>query len=102
LQPGEVAEAVSARGGLHVLKMLEYEPESTQPFEDVRDLIQQEERDRLFSEEHDLYLTELAEAAYIVEKLPDGAEGYRPTKAPSSLDADAALGLLERFAPEPQ
>ncbi len=30
-KPVEVAEGVSARGGLHVLKMLEHEPESTQP-----------------------------------------------------------------------
>ena len=36
LQPGDVADAVAARGGLHVLKMLEREPASVQPFEDVR------------------------------------------------------------------
>ena len=51
LQPGEVAEAVPARGGLHVLKMLEREPASVQPFEDVRDAIEREERGRLFHEE---------------------------------------------------
>ncbi len=98
LQPGEVAEAVSARGGLHVLKMLEREPASVQPFEDVRDAIEREERGRLFQEEFTLYMEELAEAAYIVERLPEEAVGYRPVASPS-LDADA-LGLLSRFDPD--
>lgn len=98
LQPGEVAEAVSARGGLHVLKMLEREPASVQPFEDVRDAIEREERGRLFDEEYLLYMEELAEAAYIVERLPEEAVGYRPVASPS-LDADA-LGLLSRFDPD--
>lgn len=98
LQPGEVAEAVSARGGLHVLKMLEREPASVQPFEDVRDAIEREERGRLFQEEFTLYVEELAEAAYIVERLPEEAVGYRPVASPS-LDADA-LGLLSRFDPD--
>ncbi len=98
LRAGDVSEAVSARGGLHVLKMLEREPASVQPFEDVRDAIEREERGRLFDEEFDLYMEELAEAAYIVERLPEEAMGYRPV-ATSSLDADA-LGLLSRFGPE--
>ena len=98
LQPGEVAEAVPARGGLHVLKMLEREPASVQPFEDVRDAIEREERGRLFDEEYLLYMEELAEAAYIVERLPEEAVGYRPVASPS-LDADA-LGLLSRFDPD--
>ncbi|MXX62296.1 MAG: hypothetical protein F4112_15150 [Holophagales bacterium] len=98
LQTGDVAEAVSARGGLHVLKMLEREPASVQPFEEVRDAIEREERGRLFDEEYVLYLEELAEAAYIVERLPEEAVGYRPVAAPS-LDADA-LGLLSRFGPD--
>lgn len=98
LQTGDVAEAVAARGGLHVLKMLEREPASVQPFEDVRDAIEREERGRLFDEEYLLYMEELAEAAYIVERLPEEAVGYRPVATPS-LDADA-LGLLSRFDPD--
>lgn len=97
LEVDGVADAVAARGGLHVLKMLERVPASVQPFEEVRAAIEREERGRLFSEERDLYLKELAEAAYIVERLPEGAEGYRPVEAPS-LDADA-LGLLAPFGP---
>ena len=98
LDPGDVAEAVSARGGLHVLKMLEREPASVQPFEDVREAIERQERGRLFDEEYVLYMEELADAAYIVERLPEEAVGYRPVATPS-LDADA-LGLLSRFAPD--
>ncbi len=98
LQPGDVAEAVAARGGLHVLKMLEREPASVQPFEDVREAIEREERGRLFDEEYLLYMEELADAAYIVERLPEEALGYRPV-ATQSLDADA-LGLLSRFGPD--
>ena len=95
-----VADAIAARGGLHVLKMLERVPASVRPFEEVRAAIEREERSRLFAEERDLYLKELAEAAYIVERLPEGAEGYRPVEAPS-LDADA-LGLLAPFGPGAQ
>ena len=98
LQPGDVAEAVAARGGLHVLKMLEREPASVQPFEDVRAAIEREERGRLFDEEYLLYMEELADAAYVVERLPEEAVGYRPV-ATQSLDADA-LGLLSRFGPD--
>jgi len=98
LQTGEVAEAVTARGGLHVLKMLEREPASVQPFKDVRDAIERQERGRLFDEEFTLYMEELADAAYIVERLPEEAVGYRPV-ATQSLDADA-LGLLSRFGPD--
>ena len=98
LQAGDVAEAVSARGGLHVLKMLEREPASVEPFEDVRDAIERAERGRLFQEDSALYIEELAEAAYIVERLPEEAVGYRPV-ATQSLDADA-LGLLSRFGPD--
>ncbi len=98
LQPGDVADAVAARGGLHVLKMLEREPASVQPFEDVREAIEREERGRLFDEEYLLYMEELADAAYIVERLPEEALGYRPV-ATQSLDADA-LGLLSRFGPD--
>ena len=98
LQVGGVAEAIAARGGLHVLKMLEREPASVQPFEDVREAIERQERGRLFDEEYLLYLEELADAAYIVERLPEEAVGYRPVAGPS-LDADA-LGLLSRFGPD--
>lgn len=98
LQPGDVADAVAARGGLHVLKMLEREPASVQPFEDVREAIEREERGRLFDEEYLLYMEELADAAYIVERLPEEAVGYRPV-ATQSLDSDA-LGLLSRFGPD--
>ncbi len=98
LQPGDVADAVAARGGLHVLKMLEREPASVQPFEDVREAIEREERGRLFDEEYLLYMEELADAAYIVERLPEEAAGYRPV-ATQSLDSDA-LGLLSRFGPD--
>jgi len=97
LEPGGVAEATAARGGLHVLKMLERTPASVRPFEDVRDVIEREERSRLFGEEFELYMEELGEAAYLVERLPPEAEGYRPVAAPS-LDADA-LGLLGPFGP---
>ena len=98
LQPGDVADAVAARGGLHVLKMLEREPASVRPFEDVREAIEREERGRLFDEEYLLYVEELADAAYIVERLPEEAVGYRPV-ATQSLDSDA-LGLLSRFGPD--
>ncbi len=98
LQPGGVADPVAARGGLHVLKMLEREPASVEPFEEVREAIERQERGRLFDEEYELYLEELADAAYIVERLPEEAVGYRPVAAPS-LDADA-LGLLSRFGPD--
>ena len=100
LEVDGVAEAIAARGGLHVLKMLERTPATVQPFEDVRDAIQQEERGRLFAEEYELYVSELADAAYIVERLPEGAEGYRPVES-RSLDADA-LGLLAPFGPGAQ
>lgn len=97
LEVGGVTEPIAARGGLHVLKMLERKPATVQPFEEVREAIERQERGRLFDEERGVYLSELAESAYIVERLPEEARGYRPVEAPS-LDDDA-LGLLAPFGP---
>jgi len=77
LGAGGVAGPLPARGGLHVLHLREIQPPSQQPLEEIRPQIlarlQNEEFDRLSVE----YLDELAQTAFIVERLPEDAVGYR-------------------------
>lgn len=83
LGAGGVAGPLPARGGLHVLHLREIQPSSQQPLEEVRPQIlaglQNVEFDRLSLE----YLEELAQTAYIVERLPEEAIGYRDAVSPA-------------------
>ena len=77
LEPRAVTKPVSARGGLHVLRLLEARAESVRPFEEVRDQILAQERDQRMSTEMRSYLEELEAVAFIVGSLPDAAAGYK-------------------------
>jgi parvulin-like peptidyl-prolyl isomerase len=95
LAAGGVAGPLPARGGLHVLHLLEIRPPSQRPLEQVRAAIlnrmQEAEFDRLSRE----FLDELARNAYIVERLPEDAVGYRTAE---SGERDPVRALLRRAA----
>ena len=76
LQAGDVSELVEARGGLHVLQVLEVKDQSQRPFEEVRDALQARERSRRFEQELETYLEELEEKAYMDFRPPEGVEDF--------------------------
>ncbi len=76
-----VGVAVDARGGVHVLKVLEIRPAEAKPIGEV----EQEIRARIGQERFELrtreFLEEQARAAYVVEDIPAEAAGYRAVVA---------------------
>lgn len=87
LEPGSVSEPVEARGGVHILQVLEREEEELKPFGEVRGEISSRERNRRYGEVFERYLDELAQSAYVVERIPADAVGYRQAPdGPSPLN----------------
>lgn len=77
LAAGEFSQPVAARGGLHILGVLEREAASLQPFAEVSGRISEIERNRLFREEYRQFMRELRAKAYIlVRELPEDAQGF--------------------------
>jgi parvulin-like peptidyl-prolyl isomerase len=77
LQAGDVSELVEARGGFHVLQVLEVKEQSQRPFEEVRDALQARERSRRFEQELETYLEELEEKAYWDYRPLEGIEDFQ-------------------------
>lgn len=95
LQPGEMGEPVLARGGLHLLAVLERQEATLLPFAEVQDQIGAKERDRRFNEEVEKYMQELEAKSYIVADPPPEAAGFR---AAAPAPTDDALGVLDEPA----
>jgi peptidyl-prolyl cis-trans isomerase SurA len=77
LPVGGVSEPVPARGGHHVIQLLERRESRIQPFEEVSDAILRQERERLFPQRYREYLTQLEESSHIVLAPPPGAASFR-------------------------
>ncbi len=70
LKPGEVSDVVKTRIGYHLIKAVERKPETTVPFEDVKDrlrtLLQQEKG----QQEANAYIAKVRERAAVQTFLP--------------------------------
>jgi len=97
LQPGEMGEPVLARGGLHLLAVLDRQEAALLPFSEVRDQIEAKETDRRFQEEVEKYMEELEAKSYIVADPPPEAAGFRAAAPGPTVDP---LGVLEGPAPD--
>lgn len=93
LDAGGVAGPLPARGGLHVLHLLEIRPPSQQPLEQVRPQILARMQEAEFEKRSTAFLDELAHTALIVERLPEDAVGYRTAEAG---ERDPVRALLQR------
>ena len=75
LPEGGVSEPVTARGGLHVLQVLERREPMLQPFDEVVQNIRAAEEARLFAARYEQYLDDLEEGSFIrLEPPPEAAE----------------------------
>lgn len=101
LEVGEVTDPIPGRGGLHILRLLDREGERLEEFAEVRDQIQVREQNRMFNEGLDNYLRELAQTAFIVERIPADAEGYRSAMAAPLREPFQILGESPSGAAEP-
>lgn len=89
--PDAVLGPIEARGGLHVLRLDEIRPAAVEPFDAVRDRIRGKLRAERYEARSVELLDDLARRAFVVENLPQEAEGYR--EAPTG-DRDPVRALM--------
>ena len=99
LVAGAVSSPVEARGGLHLLQVLERTESTIRPFSEVKDEIGAKEQNRLFEEKMRTYLADLEDHAYLVENTPAEAVGYREVPRENANDPLAAFA--PKRAPKP-
>jgi len=93
LAAGEFSEPVEARGGLHILGVLEREAAALQPFAEVANRISSIERERLFREEYRDFMTELRAKAYIsIRQLPEDAQDFDVQQSIDRLILESDFG----------
>lgn len=88
LDPGEVSDPIDARGGHHVIQVLERRESSIRPFEEVKEALTSRERQKRFPEEYGAYLRELESQAYVVFDLPPEAASFDGLAADETSDTE--------------
>jgi parvulin-like peptidyl-prolyl isomerase len=94
LPAGSVSEPVAARGGLHLVQVIERRESRIPPFNEVVEIIRRREQDRVFEEEIVKYMAELEKRSLIVAAPPPEAAGYR-RRVGSGQEGTGAGGELE-------
>ncbi len=100
LEPGAISEPIAARGGLHVVQVLDEEQALLQPFADVQDGIRRKLRAGRYEEELGNFLSELEESSYVEQRPPPEAAGFRVAVERERRDDLSAFGLVPEEAPE--
>ena len=77
LAPGETSAPVEARGGYHLLHLVDLREAEIKPFVEVQEQIEKRMRSQRFSKEMRAFMTRLEQQSYIRENLPPEAVGYR-------------------------
>jgi len=99
LQAGEVSEPIAARGGLHLLQVIERRDARVRDFAEVRDQLLQSERGRRIEKRQVEYLRDLEAQAFIVANPPPEAAGFRAELANESDLIEGAPSLDSAAAP---
>jgi len=77
LAPGSLSEAISGRGGLHILQVVDRRDSRIPPFSEVSQQIEAKEQNRVYSEEMRKYMAELEQHSLIVAHPPEEAKNFR-------------------------
>jgi hypothetical protein len=94
LPKGSISEPVQARGGLHLVQVLDRRESRVPPFSEVQAAIQSKEQERVFRQESTKYMVELEKKSLVVASPPAEASNFRRQLASQSTDdAGANLGL---------
>jgi parvulin-like peptidyl-prolyl isomerase len=101
LVAGGVSSPVEARGGLHLLQVMERTESSIRPFSEVKDELGAQEHNRRFEEQMRKYLADLEDHAYLLETLPPEAVGYREAIRENPNDPLAAFAPKRDTPPKP-
>ena len=95
LAKGSLSEPVAARGGLHLVQVIDRRESRVAPFTEVSAAIENRERERVFREEFSKYMAELEQKALIVANPPAEAAGFRRLLATEEAAAEGGEGLPE-------
>ena len=101
LQAGDVSEAVTGRGGLHILVVAEREEARLLSFAEVEQQIRATEGERLLGFEMQRYLEELEAAAYVKVNPPPEAAGFRASLQMTSDTDDLEEALTAPLITDP-
>lgn len=88
-----VAGPIEARGGLHVLRVVDVREGRVQPFSDVQTELRREVRASSYGREMRGYMAELEDRAFVAENLPADAVGFRSLGG----DREAEQDVLDLF-----
>ncbi|MEA2603894.1 MAG: hypothetical protein QOF89_4886 [Acidobacteriota bacterium] len=102
LPVGSLSEPVEARGGLHLVQVIDRRESRIPPFTEVSAVIQTREQDRVYRDEITKYMAELEKKSLIVANPPQEAAGFRNrlNAAPEGGEADD-LGAAAATPPVP-
>jgi parvulin-like peptidyl-prolyl isomerase len=88
LPKGSLSEPVQARGGLHLVQVLDRRESRIPPFSEVQEAIQAREQERVFRQEIAKYMVELEKKSLIVAKPPAEAANFRRQLAVAETPVD--------------
>lgn len=72
-----MTEPVAARGGDHLLQLIDRHPQHVKPFSDVQAAIQQQEQERIFRQDSVKYMADLETRSLVVADPPPEAANFR-------------------------
>lgn len=115
LPKGSVSEPVQARGGLHLVQVVDRRESRIPPFSEVQAAIQTREQERVFRQEVTKYMGELEKKSLVVANPPAEASNFRrqlnvtpeapegiatvPETAAAPADANSVIGPASGAAP---
>ncbi len=98
---GEVSPPVPARGGIHLLRVVDIREPRLRSFDEVQEEIDTQERTRLFRQEFDAYMEDLERRAYVYLDPPEEAAGFRLAPRRAKPDPFEILEPASEEAAEP-
>ncbi len=99
LPKDSISEPVTARGGLHLVQVIDRRESRIPPFSEVSEAIRGREEDRVFREEISKYMVELEKKSLVVANPPQDAAGYRRQLA-ATVNEEDVEGLGAATTPE--
>ena len=103
LAAGQVSEPIDARGGLHVVRVVDYEEVQAIPYPEAEQEIASRLQRNRFGNEMTTYLEELEEVSFVTAEPPQDAEGFRLDLGSEVLeDADELFEAASELAPAAQ
>jgi parvulin-like peptidyl-prolyl isomerase len=93
LPKGSISDPVPARGGLHLVQVIDRRDSRVPPFSEVQAAIQAKEQERVFRLEVTKYMVELEKKSLVVASPPAEAANFRRQLASQNAGDDGGAGI---------